>query len=464
MSSRIHQLHRACPYVFVVLALATSLFLALKIPPFMNADEVAHAQRANLTTFGRLIGERTGTPQARVAGGMVDIPIAEAAEPFGDMRFHPEVKATPADFEAAAQYRFDGRIMQTAFPGAAVYPPVFYLPASAAMAVGKAFDWRVVDTLYLARAAGAVCCVLLGFLALRIAGRARWPMFAILALPMSCSLYAAVSCDGLLLVTTALGVALASRAIYEQRAMTPKAALAAALCFGLVAATKPPYAVFGLILLTAPGLTLRLRALAAAISFGLPVAWSLWMDAAVRTPIRLPGTAVDAEAQAALLMAHPLNVWPIAVNTLTLEWDFLLRSAIGILGWLDTPLPKAIYPAAVAAVVLAVLVALGGRTGRAWTATKAAAPVIVALAGGGVFLGMYLLWTDVGLDKVNGVQGRYLLPLAVFATLLVEGARAARAHPATDAVKAALAGLVLAFPVASFAVVVHAVMQRFYGG
>lgn len=464
MSSRLRALGSACPYVFLVLSLCSGLFMAWSVPPFMNADELAHVHRADLLALGRVIGERVGTPQARVAGGMVDIPFEEAAKVFEHLQFHPDEQADAEDFAAARQARFDGRIKQTAFPGSATYPPVFYLPASATFALGKALRWPILDTLHLARSMNVLACALLGFLALRTAGRARLPLFALLLMPMSVSLFAAVSCDGLLLATTAMGVALVSRAIFEARPMTRAEVIWASVCFAFVAATKPPYTVFALTLFAAPGVTGRLRALAATIGLGLPTAWTWWMTVAVRTPARLPGTNVDPQAQAAHLAAHPETILAIAQRTLAEQWDFYARSFVGVLGWLDTPLPREIYPSALAILALAFLAAAAGQSGRAWARVRMLVPFQLALAGGGVFLSMYLLWTDVGLGVVNGVQGRYLLPLALFAALLVEGdgTPLLGAGRVGGAARLLAAWVVLVFPVVSLAVAHQAVLLRYY--
>jgi uncharacterized membrane protein len=458
------QPEKAAPWLFVLIATIACLFLAWNMPPFMNADELAHAQRADVTTFGHLIGERVGTPQERVAGGMVDVPLAEAAGVFNDLQFDPTEKVRQADFDEAARYRFDGRIAQTGFPGAAVYPPVFYGPASLGLGFGKALGWRILDSLYLARVLTALSCVAVGFLALQTAGRARLPLFALLTLPMSVSLYSSVSTDGLLLTTTALGVALISRAIFEDRALLPKEALLAALCFGLAAATKPPYAALALIFLVAPGLSAKWRGLSAGLAIALCAGWNMWMAAAVRTPTRLPGTAVDPTAQVAHLLAHPETILPIATRTLSEEWDFYVRSFVGVLGWLDTPLPDGVYPFALGGLALAFLAALTAWRSTRWSLAKALAAPLALVAAGGVFLGMYLVWSDVGLDQVNGVQGRYFLPLAVFLTLLVE-APASVSGPSRRkrmALRDGAAWLVLLAPVAFLAITQRAVILRYY--
>lgn len=466
MSARLRVLFAACPYLFLVMSLSAGLFLAWAVPPFQNADELAHVHRADLLTLGRVIGERVGTPQARVAGGMVHMPFGEAAKPFVRLQFHPDEKVRAADFEVARQARFDGRIKQTDFPGSAPYPPVFYLPATAAFALGQALDWSILDTLFAARAAMTLACALIGFVALRTAGRARLPLYALLLLPMSVSLASAVTCDGMLLATTALGVALVTRAMSQARAMTAAETMGAAICFALIGAAKPPYAVFCLTLLFAPGLSARLRLAASLVAFGIPAAWSVWMNLAVRTLAHLPGTHIDPQAQFAGLLAHPQAIFAIAWRTIVEQWDFYARSFVGVLGWLDTDLPAPIYPAALAVVALAFALSPAAASIAGWRRVKVLAPLQIALAGGGVFLSMYLLWTDVGLGTVNGVQGRYLLPLALFAALLVEGdaAREAAGGRLVQSIRLWLVGAVLAFPALSLALAARAVVQRYYIG
>jgi uncharacterized membrane protein len=97
---------------------------------------------------------------------------------------------------------------------------------------------------------------------------------------------------------------------------------------------------------------------------------------------------------------------------------------VGNFGWLDTPLP---FPLVIlwgclllAAAVSASDPALALAAWQRWWAAAVLAASLLAIS-----LALYLVWTPLGADFVQGMQGRYLLPLAPVAALLLYRRRAA---------------------------------------
>jgi uncharacterized membrane protein len=456
-------MERAAPHLFLILFVVTGLFLAWNLPPFMGADELAHFDRADLTALGGVVGHRGSTPAGPMTGGEIELGIYPAAQPFDDVRFHPEVKADIARYAAAGAAHWDTPRAEIDFRGSAAYPPLFYLPASAAIVVGKALRQPVVQTLYLARIAQVLACALIGWLALLLAGRARLWLYAVLLLPMSTALAASVTNDGAMIATTALGVALICRPMDQERPMRAREVAAAAACFAAVGMTKAPYALFGLAFLAAPMERARWRWMAAAAVLAVSAAWTLWTAAFVQIPLQRPDAVLDPAGQIRWLFGHLLDIPGLAVRTLNANSKAYADSFIGVLGWLDTFLPRPFYPLAWAmlAVALGASVAAGrGRGGRAEPWATAA----IALAIFGVIhAALYVTWDAVGAPTVLGVQGRYFLPVAVFLALMLGGTRPAIPDAGPwSGLRAALTGAVLIFPFFSLMLVERTIILRYY--
>jgi hypothetical protein len=164
--------------------------------------------------------------------------------------------------------------------------------------------------------------------------------------------------------------------------------------------------------------------------------WTAWMLASVATPVPrmayAPGPlwhgdparlfdATDVRAQLAVLGARPGLL-------LTLPWSYfttgilLPREMVGVLGWLTIDLPDALYRFWYAAIGLA-FVADAARAGSGPSGWRDAllAILMVAVAAWGIALIEYLTWTNVGGDHIEGVQGRYLLPLIPFLAIAIPG-------------------------------------------
>jgi uncharacterized membrane protein len=229
----------------------------------------------------------------------------------------------------------------------------------------------------------------------------------------------------------------------------------------LVGMSKPPYAVLGLILLACPTRPL-VKGLAAGLALGAPALWALWSGLALGVAPSADAQ-VDPAGQLGFLLAHPLAIGPIAAHTLRAGWAHYCASFIGVLGWLDAPLPGVFYPAAF--VVLALALAAGERWGApgVWRRIPPWSAGLILAAAAGVFGALYAIWSPVGETTVNGVQGRYFLPIAVFLPLVFLDRRplAGGSEPVVLARRAAT-WLALLFPLVGAWAIERAIRLRFY--
>jgi uncharacterized membrane protein len=73
---------------------------------------------------------------------------------------------------------------------------------------------------------------------------------------------------------------------------------------------------------------------------------------------------------------------------------------------------------------------------------------------------LYVSWTAIGLDHVDGLQGRYFLPLAPFLVLIHCGE--GRSAPGPQALRNLAVWLVMLFPVVSVVTVERAIILRYF--
>lgn len=453
------RLNAAIPWLYAVMALAFGLLLAWTTPPFQLADETTHFERADALTFGPAAFARSGPDGDGYMTATVHQAVIDAEQRTDRLKFHPEAKALRDDLGSGPD-RLDGRTARIA-PGQA-FNPLLYAPAGAAVAWGRHFGWTVLDTLRLARHLNLFASIGLGVVALSLAGGARLPIFALLMLPMSLALGAGVSQDGPILGLTALMVALVSRAMFEDRPLRRWESLAAALAAALVAVAKPPCVVLALLLLVVPADDRRLNTVAAGLALIAAVAWNAWMTAAGWPPPPPPGLSPDLHAQLKLLLGHPDRLPAIAAATFEVHGEGYLRQMVGVLGWLDAPLPETFYPPAFAMLAAALLIPLSVGVSGGWRMVRAAAPLLAATGAALVFAALYLSWSAVGASVIEGVQGRYLLPLALMLPLAIEGPRPLLRGGLGGGLRMLLSAAVLAFPLVSLVVTQQALISRYY--
>ena len=434
---------------FLLLAMPLCLVLALVVPLGEVADEPAHLMRAASLADGQFVGHRETITRpdgrtATAAGVRVD-PVWEALartrEP-ADAR----IAAAPVDSAVGTgPWRSTGAFVP--LYTIATYVPAFYGPAAAGLRLGHALDLSARASARLGRLFNVAAYGLIGACALAVARRGQAWLFAVLALPMALSLAASFNQDGLIVATAILAAALLTG---EPGAPAGRWRFAgAAVLLALILLAKPPYAPIALmLLLPLPGGAWRqvgvhvYPRLAAVVLVVLPAAlWTGYATATIATPVpraayeagplwpgERPATflGTDPAAQLKVLTADPIRFLTVPARFFlsVKHLVMLAEGTVGILGWHDRHLPKPV----ICLWIVALVAAAAGSGGRpACGATLALLAFASGLAVWLVLLSQYLSWSNVGDPRIDGPQGRYLLPiLPIFALALGNGGAGTR--------------------------------------
>ena len=434
------------------------LILALLVPPFENPDEFNHANRVDQISRGGLIATRFNGKQT--SGGVVDTGINRIDAIIGRVRFHPERKVTRAMMLEAGAIRWGDRA-PTTFANTSIYAPFLYMPAVIGVWVGKALGLSITRSFVVARALSGLVCVLLTSMAIAFADEAAVFLFIVLSLPMSVFLFASVSQDGPMLAMAAGAIALFAVLQKKRERAGGFCLIALCICLAALGIGRPAYATFCVVPLLLPRVELRQRIGASAVSLCAVAVWSL--VAAHWTMINAEAfRAVNPKAQIVALILHPAMFWTLATSVVTgtqgMEGSSFFREMVGILGWQDVILPDFFYGIAGCALVGATVATLARGTNLLpWWAMG-----VSALAGAGaiflIFFLEYVSWTPVGFPIVQGVQGRYFLPVLLFLPAMLPAVRnrifRRLCAPATV--------ILMVFPSVSVAVTIAAVVHRYY--
>jgi len=159
---------------------------------------------------------------------------------------------------------------------------------------------------------------------------------------------------------------------------------------------------------------------AAFAAFAAGCCWHLLMAALVQTPLTRPDVQLDSGAQVSYITHHPAALASAVLHTALHSGAQLVSQFIGVLGWLDTLLPKPYYVLALLVFLAAIAVSWSldtkeGLKRPVWTL------VILGLVKLGVYVALYVAYTPVGAALVDGIQGRYFLPVAAFLPVALVG-------------------------------------------
>jgi uncharacterized membrane protein len=429
--------------VVAAIGLVAGLAFMVLTPPLGGYDESVHFLRAYQVSQGGLIATHRG----HQLGGRVPEQLrADLSRIFTDGLFAPhdrtEFRHRLWDRPATGPKTF------VDFASAAVYSPVVYAPAAAAIAIGRLFGVSTLMLVYLGRLADLLVTVGFLTLAVRLMPTRAWMLATVALLPVTVLQSAMLSADGvtialaLLVLALALDTAATPRGEVRARRLVEIALATVALGFA-----KPPYILFAL----AFAIPWRrhggavARALVASVGAGLvaTAAWGAYASSVYQPPRHSPlyagrlgrftvFTHVDPQRQERLVLHHPWRFVQTITHTLSTFWSDMLRETVAQLPLWRVPVAIVVGGVAIVAVGAAAP-DVASEPLLGWRSRV----LLVALAGV-TFVALMLLayvgWNAVGSPRIEAFQGRYLLPLVPLLLLALPVRRRERGLPGNGSV------------------------------
>lgn len=418
-----HFLKRSYGYIhwlWLALALTVCFSMVFLTPPFQVPDEPAHFIKAAQVSVGNFSGikDANHNPGAYTPTGPVNL---VGIKEFHLLSRHKERKidVLRSTETRPSAVKWGERLVFSA-TSAINYPPTGYLFHAIALRLSQALHINVLSSFFLARLFNALGCVALSCMAIALSTRGKWYLFILLSLPMTLFQFASLSQDGVLISSSALGSAMLSRYLDEEGPVSRQLTLIFGSIFFFLVATlgKPVY----MPLLLAVHLVVLMKnkdyvsgiILSTFSSLTIVCLWYL---------LNSTGYSVSDPEISIVRQIYYIYKDPIALVTVVLQKTVvnLTKEAsgfIGIIGWRDTELPIYSYGAVKALLALVLLMNCYAfiRQRQSFTLIAAVAlAIIVSMFL--VSLALYITWTPVGLQTVHGVQGRYMIPIACFASV-----------------------------------------------
>ncbi len=412
------------PRIFLIFASFFGLIYLLLIPPNQVLDELAHTIRAYGVSYGHCVPDLL-TPVPEPVMQMMDT-FRNADDPAAG-----KLWITPEDvsfwLKKTANQR---RMVDRPAPSTNIYSCVAYLPGAAAFAMGRAVELPPLALFDIARLANLIVFLALVGIALRIVPDFRLPLLALAIMPMTLVQAASLSEDSVAFALSFLLLACIARVAFDERIAVVgwrETAMVTALAAAayLAKTNVLPLALLAFLAPRRKFATAFRRVAFVAFPLVLSAAaWLLWryVDAgnlhAYVGADRLARNT-DMQANALWLLTHPVLFLDDVKRSLGVMGTLYLQMFVGSIGWAGLTLPLGLA----LLYVCWLLVCSAGQKTRV-NLQRWQRAVLASVSLGGILMTFAIIFI-VGAQApyihsprpevrpIAGVQGRYLIPLAL---------------------------------------------------
>lgn len=444
---------------YLAIALPVMLAMSFLTEPLQSVDEPAHYLRTIQISNGDVLPVLA--PDKKATGSLQTQAVAEFAHYFGFSYFEylsSRRKASVKELEHLDSFKSSGAKATFApHSNTTIYFPTVYIVPALAIKLSTIFTQRPLIWMYVGRVANALAASLLTACAIWLAKRRRALIVLIALLPISLFLEANLSADSMLIPCILLFAVVLER-IASREPISPALGIilfasCTVICIGKIA-YMPLVCLPALVAWIARGRFDRLVAACIAGAALLVAAWLGWLIA-IRNlvlPMRedVGGDQIDVLGQVRLIMHHPTVFASALFHTLNLHQvgEYAYSFGGGIIGWLNIHVPHILTTVDLGALVLLTILdtkQVSFRRVISWLVA-----LVVMSSASLIFLLLYLQWNNVGADKIEGVQGRYFLPLLPVLALLIPGANIFKRFSPLLEVAALVLGVVNAVTAAAY--------------
>jgi uncharacterized membrane protein len=408
--------------IFLILSVTFGLVFCFATAPFQVPDEFAHFYRAYQVSTLKLLPDVQSNYEV---GGLLPASFQLLEQEFLEMTTQPAT-AVPIS-KLTALMREPIHAEQTEFfqfKNSAIYLPVGYFPQALGILSGRLFGAKLLWTFYLGRIFNLLNWALITYAAIRKTPLMKWAFLIIALMPMTITQAASFSVDGILNGLTLLLVALILRAAYDDSISPHRKDYALwILLFVLITLFKPAYLAFFGIILVIPqkkfAFAHRLTVVFAMLALSF-IAYAAWINLYTQTGIDLAfDDRFSPERQAAWIFNHGSHFLTIIVTNYIRMAFPLIISCIGYLGWLNQPLPAQAYPAFILFFLFIILFDNHYPSFRVENRHRMIFLSVLLVSLFVIPTGIYILTNPVGYDRIDGIQGRYYIPLLPLFCLMV---------------------------------------------
>jgi uncharacterized membrane protein len=401
--------------VFIILSSLFGLIILLVTPPFQVPDEYLHFDYSYAVSLGNFFGDTSVIPNS----------LQQLMDATNSLPSHPEVKIS---FDKLLQFiripLNPGETVPKIYSPEAKYDPVPYLPTALSIVIARVFNFNPLDLFYFGRIINLLFWILLGYNAIKLMPDFKWAFLLLILAPMSLFEAGSYSADVFLNSISFLWISLCFNysSLQNEEVLDKRSRILLIIIASLLSLAKPPYIFLVGLYFWIPrskfGNNPQYRKNTLQI-IGISFFLFLFSLSYLRHDLSVTNidTTYSFMGQLRFLINSPLKYPVIVLQSIKELFIPYWYSSIGLLGWLDTLLPSYIY---ITYPMVVIFICIIDQQMQVLFSLKQ--KLITILVSTFVFLTItlssYLTWTPVGKNIIEGLQGRYLIPVFPILILL----------------------------------------------
>lgn len=388
--------------IFVIVAIPLLFMYLFLMVPNSIPDEVVHFSKTYLTSQFKW-----GTyPYAEIPSSMTVL-VKYNYKEWQDLLF------TSTNYEsvtgiATCSYNF-----------------ILYLIPSIGFMIGKLFNLSIFFAYLLARSFNVLFYVGIGYYCIKKIPFGKWLLFVFLLNPMILHLSSSLSADNLVNCMSILTISYCFYIYKSEKPIVLKDIIILGSAFIILAITKYNYLpLFGLLLISYKKvlqMDKKLWLYVIVIPIVSVVAYLFFSNLTAQA--NLPATPivdVNPGAQLSFILHNPLEFLKTLLRTSSHYGEFYITSMLlSPLSWLSLTISSKIL--SLYLVILAIAIMIEDSKVKLKMISKGWIIVLSGIMIFAVYLALYITWTSVGGPIIEGIQGRYFLPIGFLLLLLTVG-------------------------------------------
>lgn len=397
-------------YIFVLFAMFLGLILIFFIPPFQSPDEPVQFLKAYSVSEGHFFSKLSDG----IAGDNLPVALKEFENRYDYLIFDTTKRISFDDINNSKNIKLD--ISKLQFFNQkyhAMYSSFAYFPQSIGIFIAKMFTSSIYWIMIGAKFALLLFYVFCGYLSIKTIPFCKQIVFLLLLMPMSLSLGASVSADGVLIALSILFFSYILKISVQKENINKKQLFFLAI-FAIVLALIKQSVLLSLFVLFIPKEKFTDKYFAKVCSILIPAFIVSFLWSKFSYGLFVPLNNSNPVEQVQFIAAHPIVYIGVLFRTLCAYFIAVTYSFIGILGWLDVFLFPFVYWLYYIVLGLNLFFSEDNISYKANIFQKIVLPLVCLLNFVVICTIIYVSWAvPTQISHFEGLQGRYFIPIAL---------------------------------------------------